>query len=155
MSDMAIFGGLMGAGMISQGIFGYLGASAQANAQENIAQYNAGALQAITESNNQARVDIAEERYDFMWMAAQQQYQLGLRQIQMQERQDGLQAMMWREQLRTDLDKATLFYNAQILAFNQGHEENMEEIENAHEEKMAELDQPVVQEVNLEDVPLG
>lgn len=141
-AGMGIAGASMGVGMMAQGLAQWGAASAEASARRDIAETNSLMMQELTRLNNSTREEIAQERFDYMTLEAGYRHDVQLEQIASMERRDAMQMMMYRERLGSDMRQATLMYNAQIFALQTSNDTKMKEITFAHEEKMAELEQP-------------
>ena len=148
MDPTTLFGVMMGTGMVSQGLFGYLGASAQANSMTAQAQIFSDARVDIAETNARASVDNTRWQVLGFMYGAQQQHNQAVQQMLYMDLADRRQALNWRLQLRNEIKEMTLAYNAQIFAWQNAHTERMAEIRNAHDEKMVELEQPETVEID-------
>jgi len=134
--------GMMGAGMVAQGVFGWLASNRQALASENIAQTNATAATSIAGINANASIENTRWQVMGLILAANSQYNQAVMQMEYTDRMDRRQAMLWKRELDDRLDMMTLQVNAQLIAGNQAHIERLTELKLDHDEKMTELEHP-------------
>ncbi|MBI4196967.1 MAG: hypothetical protein HY539_04010 [Deltaproteobacteria bacterium] len=139
---------------------GYLSASAQASAAQNIAGTNASAWQTINDRNASMQENITQittdaAKHQTQWQVAamiftaQTQYNQAVAQMQYADMADRRQSLNFRHQLDAELRMTTLGYNAQIHSLNLQHQQTMTQLNNTHEEKLAELALGSGQEIDL------